>query len=227
LDHPVVTFDPIADSKLDSLSELLYRHRPTVPNPSLLNTKKLSRSVSASPRPSVVAVNAVQNAYDIEGYRRLLPANSTVSVLSVQFNEEMKMEDVKQEEEEEDEHLHHTHQRKHSLGSCLKDSENVMLNSAALPSSEVTTVKQEVEEVFHDEVNGLLDDTVVKKESESSGSTSDLLLQQQLVKKEELCESSGSTSDLLLQQQQQLSPRSLSKRVKKKSLTGWFKDLAS
>jgi hypothetical protein len=204
LDHPVVTFDPIADSKLDSLSELLYRHRPTVPNPSLLNTKKLSRSVSASPRPSVVAVNAVQNAYDIEGYRRLLPANSTVSVLSVQFNEEMKMEDVKQEEEE-DEHLHHTHQRKHSLGSCLKDSENVMLNSAALPS-EVTTVKQEVEEVFHDEVNGLLDDTVVvKKESESS----------------------GSTSDLLLQQQQQLSPRSLSKRVKKKSLTGWFKDLAS
>ena len=138
----------------------------------------------------------------------MLPANSTVSILSVNFNEEMIAiaTNVKEEEQKEVTKL----RRKHSLGSNLVDSENLLGGGGV--------VKQESPEgeYFYDDefcIHGDEENLVVAKESEELGGG---------VEGEESADSFEKVKVSEVKQGEESV-----KRVKKKSISGWFKELGN
>jgi len=187
----------------------------------------------------------------LEPFGRLLPANSAVSVLSVQFNEEMVRANnaaAAAAAAAESESTAGMHQRKHSLGSCLVDSEQVLSYSnsndnAAVTAPDVVTIKTEPntacgvgagaaeEEVSEFQSNYADTVTAVMADLSLRSSSGQEETEESDVDNNQASPRSPTTRS---QQQQCRSPLSTSpvtatveKRVKKKSLTGWLKESLS
>lgn len=204
---------------------------------------KLSRSYSAShtPRPSIGSINDLPPLppypSDYNDDSKLLPANSLVSILSVNFNEEM-IANNEQMESEQPSIKKMT--RKHSLGSNLAESEDVL---SAQPKSEEDTaiatttshIKLEAIDVIEQDPE---DDNNLNL-SYCGSPESDSVLEQTTLELEKLIlmeEANETQRDQDLEkvvggisssEHNTNSSGEVRHRVKKKSFTGWFKDLGS
>lgn len=191
---------------------------------------KFARSFSAShtPRPSIGSINdlpplpPLPSEYNDDS--KLLPANSLVSILSATFNEEMIANNEQMESEQPACPPKLT--RKHSLGSNLADSEPVMnaQSKSEDPAPNSSHIKLEPAEIVEQDP---------EEDSSSNFSYfgspgSDSVLEQTSLELEKLL---GDDKNDLSHTDHDDSDKVLASevrhRIKKKSFTGWFKDLGS